>query len=288
MEGQPSKVLWVSYPLTVPIDEDMLHNAMILFGEIERIKTFEERNYAFVQFRSVDEARLAKEGLQGKLFNDPRISIEYSNSELTPTKDYFGNYPGIKGPGPDVQLNDVALRQGQMDIFAHNRPILPLPGVHGADIPLRPAGPQGSFEPGYPNSELSDLSSIHKPGGANWRSSPAQGMISSPSGGLAPPKRSSSPWDIFDASQLQRESKRSRVDGNLSYDVSYPSKRIDDRGYLLDDPHHSPTDARVGAGLGSRHLNPDNVWHGVIAKGGSAICHARCVPIEGIIPEMSV
>lgn len=286
-EGQPSKVLWISYPPTVPIDEDMLHNAMILFGEIERIKTFEDRNYAFVQFRSVDEARLAKEGLQGKLFNDPRISIEYSNSELTPSKDYFGKYPGIKGPGPDMQLNDVPLRQGQIDIFTHNRPILPLPGVHGTDIPLRPVGPQGSFETGYPNSEFSDLSSIHKPGGPNWRSSPAQSMISSPSGGLAPPKRSSGPWDIFDASQLQRESKRSRVDGNLpAYDVPYPSKRIDDRGFPLDDPHLSPADARVAAGLGSRHPNPDYVWKGVIAKGGSPICRARCVPIEGIISEI--
>ena len=71
-DGQPSNILWVGYPPSVRIDEQMLHNAMILFGEIERIKSFPSRHYSFVEFRSVDEARRAKEGLQGRLFSDPR------------------------------------------------------------------------------------------------------------------------------------------------------------------------------------------------------------------------
>ncbi|KAK6146311.1 hypothetical protein DH2020_020180 [Rehmannia glutinosa] len=55
-----SNVLWIRHPPSVIIEEDMLHNAMILFGEIERIKTFSDRNYAFVEFRSVEEARQPK------------------------------------------------------------------------------------------------------------------------------------------------------------------------------------------------------------------------------------
>jgi RNA recognition motif. (a.k.a. RRM, RBD, or RNP domain) len=79
--NQPTNVLWIGYPPDVKIDEQLLHNAMILFGEIERIKCFAARRYAFVEFRSTDEARRAKEGLQGRLFNDPRIRIVYSSSE---------------------------------------------------------------------------------------------------------------------------------------------------------------------------------------------------------------
>ncbi|KAL3506760.1 hypothetical protein ACH5RR_032142 [Cinchona calisaya] len=306
-DGQPSKVLWISYPPSVQIEEDMLHNAMILFGEIERIKTFEDRNYAFVQFRSVDEARLAKEGLQGKLFSDPRITIEYSNSDLGPSKDYLGNYPGTKGPMPDMHQNEVPFRE-KMDIIGHNPPILPPRGVPGPDVLLRSLGPQGNIESqGGRHTHL---------GGPNWRRSPpAPGLLSSPSASLNLPNRSvSGAWDIFDASQLQRESKRSRVDRTLqTYDMSFPPRRADEQGLGLDEPYGlrtlsaagfadslsnfegrnrlSPVDVQISAsGLGKRLPEPDYVWQGIIAKGGSPICRARCVPIgEGIgshIPEV--
>lgn len=81
-DGPPSNVLCIRYPPPVQIDEKMLHNAMILFGEIEMIKSFPSGHYSLVVFRSIDEARRAKDGLQGRLFNDPRIQILYSNSEL--------------------------------------------------------------------------------------------------------------------------------------------------------------------------------------------------------------
>ncbi|CDP03488.1 unnamed protein product [Coffea canephora] len=302
-DGQPSKVLWISYPPSVQIDEDMLHNAMILFGEIERIKTFEDRNYAFVQFRSVDEARLAKEGLQGKLFSDPRISIEYSNSELAPNKDYLGNYPGTKGTRPDTYLNDVPFRHGQMDIISHDSGVLPPRGAPGPDGIMRPLGPQGNF----------DLQGGHHAhlGGPNWRrSSPAPGLLSSPSASLNLPNRSaSSAWDVYDASQLQRESKRSRVEGTLqAHNSSFSARITDDQGLGLDEPyglrtyagstdplsnfegrsHLSPVGMQISVGgLGKRIPEPDYVWRGIIAKGGSLICHARCVPIgEGISSEI--
>ncbi|XP_055830963.1 flowering time control protein FPA-like [Solanum dulcamara] len=77
----PSKVLCISYPPLVHLDNDMIHNAMILLGEINRIRTFYDKNISLVEFRSTEEAQRAKEGLQGKLYNDPRITIDYSSNE---------------------------------------------------------------------------------------------------------------------------------------------------------------------------------------------------------------
>lgn len=90
------------------VDEDGLRRAFIQFGEIERIKTFPGRTYAFVQFRSVEEATRAKDGLEGKLFNDPRVHIRYSKSEIGPVDNprdqdtSVARYaePLVKGVGP--------------------------------------------------------------------------------------------------------------------------------------------------------------------------------------------
>ncbi|CAI9108698.1 OLC1v1008369C1 [Oldenlandia corymbosa var. corymbosa] len=261
-DGQPSKVLWISYPPSVQIDEDMLHRAMILHGEIERIKTFEDRNYAFVQFRSVDEARLAKEKLQGKLFGNPRISIEYSNSELAPNSDYFGSVPVTDGPRPDVYMNDLPFRHGQMEVIGHNSQNLLPRGVPGADGLLRPLGSQDGHL-----------------GGPNWRrSSPGPGLLSSPSGGRNPSNRSASGvWDIFDASQLQRESKRTRVDDQgVGFDESYRLRAgsADARSGYEGRNRVSPINAPA-----KRLSDPGYVWRGVLARGGSPVCRARCVPV---------
>ncbi|CAK9135242.1 unnamed protein product [Ilex paraguariensis] len=331
VDGQPSKVLWISYPPSVHIDEQMLHNAMILFGEIERIRCVDSRHYSLVEFRSVDEARLAKEGLQGKLFNDPRISIEFSSNDPVPNNDFPGFYPAIKGPGLDMFSNELPFLPAQMDVYGNKRPMVtnsfpgPLPprGIHGPDVLMRPLGPQGSFEPLLPGPEFSDVATLDKfPGnnphtvmsGLNWRSSPAPGILSFHPAGMRPPIRNSSGgWDVFDANQLLRESKRSRIDSTLAFEASIPLRKIDDRGLGLDQLYGlapqgnggasaplanfkgknrlSPVDARVtAAGTGQGHPDHDFVWRGVIAKGGTPVCRARCVPIgEGIeseIPEV--
>ncbi|KAJ0799531.1 putative RNA recognition motif domain, nucleotide-binding alpha-beta plait domain superfamily [Helianthus annuus] len=75
--------------------QQMLHNAMILFGEIDNITSFPSRNYSLVEFRSVEEAQLAKDGLRGRLFNDPEISIMFLNNEHAPNNDISGfHHPG--------------------------------------------------------------------------------------------------------------------------------------------------------------------------------------------------
>ncbi|KAK4424996.1 Flowering time control protein FPA [Sesamum alatum] len=293
-DAPPSKVLWISHPPSVIIEEDMLHNAMILFGEIERIKTFSDRNYAFVEFRSIEEARRAKEGLQGKLFNDPRISIEYSSSEF---------------PGARAQAGEYPFQPVQMDILGLNRPVIlsnnparPSLGVRGSDLYMRQSlGPHSTFEPALHGPDLMDLASVHKlqnpstqslMGGPTWRrSSPTPVIVSSPSAGFGVPNRSASgAWDSFDSNQLQRESKRSRFDTALL---------TEDQGGLDEQYGLRPLSSGIASGSlirgttggpGQRHSESDCIWRGLIAKGGTPVCRARCVPIgEGLgadIPDV--
>ncbi|OMP03936.1 hypothetical protein COLO4_10090 [Corchorus olitorius] len=261
-DGQPSNVLWVGYPPSLQIDEQMLHNAMILFGEIERIKSFPSRHYAFVEFRSVEEARRAKEGLQGRLFNDPRITIMFSSSGLAPGKEYSGFYSGMKGPRPDMVFSDHASR------------------------PSQDADPKNLIGP-------------------NWRR-PSPPL---PSGqGFRPPiRQTSGSWDVYDGNQFQRDAKRSRIDASLPVDdASFPLRKIDDLGPGTDHSYGpgpvigsavsgpfakgrlSPVPVKgTAGGLGLARSDGDFIWRGIIAKGGTPVCHARCVPIgRGIETEL--
>lgn len=296
-DGQPSKVLWVGYPPTLQIDEQMLHNAMILFGEIERIKSFPSRNYSFVEFRSTDEARRAKEGLQGRLFNDPRITIMYSNSELAPGKDYPGSYPGH---------NHSNLPSGKMQTG----------GAIGQSMPMRSLGAQGSFDPLHPGQEFKEFNGVQDtnpmPPESNWRRpSPSPGLCGPAPGIRQPMRPGSGSWDLYDANHLQRDPKRSRLDNPLSMDnATFPPRKIDESGLGLEQSYGvspvtgrgvlsalpqvegrnylSPVGARVSAaGPGPGHVDSDCIWRGLIAKGGTPVCHARCVPIgKGIGTEL--
>ncbi|XP_055830933.1 flowering time control protein FPA-like [Solanum dulcamara] len=108
MDELPSKVLCISYPPLVHLDNDMIHNAMILLGEINRIRTFYDKNISLVEFRSMEEAQRAKEGLQGKLYNDPRITIDYSSNENDSS--YPHKRTSDRGPGTVSQANNSDAR----------------------------------------------------------------------------------------------------------------------------------------------------------------------------------
>ncbi|XVF84373.1 hypothetical protein PTKIN_Ptkin17bG0031400 [Pterospermum kingtungense] len=308
-DGQPSKVLWVGYPPSVLIDEQMLHNAMILFGEIERIKSFPSRHYAFVEFRSVEEARRAKEGLQGRLFNDSRITIMFSSSELAPGKDYFALYSGVKGPRPDLLFSDHPFRPSQLDMFGTVSGPLTPSGILGSNVSIRPFGHQGSYDPLLSGTEYNDLSAHQNLQdadpknimGPNWRR-PSPPLPSAQ--GFRPPMRQTSgSWDVYDVGQFQRDAKRSRTEASLPIDdASFPLRKIDD--FAPGSDHYglgggasgpfvnvqgkgrlSPVPGKViAAGPG-----PDNdyIWRGIIAKGGTPVCQARCVPIgKGLETEL--
>ncbi|KAI3868183.1 hypothetical protein MKW92_017016 [Papaver armeniacum] len=276
---QPSNVLWIGYPPTIKIDEQMLHNAMILFGEIERIKSFPSRNYSFVEFRSVDEARRAKEGLQGRLFNDPRIQILFSSSGLAPAKDTPGMFPGVKGSRPDMFFNEPSFGAGSMDFYGDGRSMahLAAKGMPGANMLMRSLGPQGGFESLSANPELyNDLAGLIQNFSNARRHSPSgAGMLPYGKGMRQSGRGVSSTWDGPD-DPYQRESKRSRIDGHSP---------IDDRG-VLGPFGSSPSLRYPGQGPSENEL----CWRGVIAKGGTPVCNARCVPIgKGIdsqLPEI--
>ncbi|TYI06577.1 hypothetical protein ES332_A10G167800v1 [Gossypium tomentosum] len=294
VDGQPSKVLWVGYPPSVQIDEQMLHNAMILFGEIEKMKSFPSRHYAFVEFRSVEEARRAKEGLQGRLFNDPRITIMFSSSELAPGKEY-GFDSGIKGPRPGMLFGDHPFRPSQMDSLGQNHPLLPntvsgsLPssGIFGSNVPIRSFSHQGSYDPLLSGQEYNDLSAKHN----RRRLSPP---VPSAQGFRPSPRQVSGSWDVYDVNQFQRDAKRSRIEAAMPVDdlapvigggASGPFVNVQGKGRV------SPTPGMATAGgPGLSPPDSDYIWRGIIAKGGTPVCHARCVPIgkglETEIPEV--
>ncbi|KAJ0258445.1 Flowering time control protein FPA [Hirschfeldia incana] len=234
-DEQPSKVLWIGYPPSVQIDEQMLHNAMILFGEIERKKSYPSRHFSLVEFRSVDEARQAKEGLQGRLFKDPRITIMYSNDEIPPEQDDAGFYSGVKRSRPEY--NDVAGME----------PNWRRPSPNGSGILPSPAG---------------------------------HGILPSPAQGMRNPMRSNpGSWEGYDPALLEREGKRTRRDGSVE---GFAPMGVDERSFGRGSVAARPPIRGYG--------DSDYIWRGMIAKGGTPVCCARCVPIgKGIetkLPEV--
>ncbi|KAD7477835.1 hypothetical protein E3N88_00971 [Mikania micrantha] len=254
-EEQPSNVLVISYPPVVHVDEQMLHNAMILFGEIDNITSFPSRNYSLVEFRSIEEAQLAKEGLQGRLFNDPRISITFFNNEHAPNRDISGFHHS--GPNPHGMFNELPPPGLLMDAYGH--PVL---------MPARPFGPPDSFDPLLQGPEfnlLPGVNPMNPMGVPNWRrSSPTSG----------PTRTSPRTWDVFDANQSHREHKRLRTDGNM------PLRELKEPGLLGPDPGYGGVTRFPGRGTEKGRPSSEYIWRGVIAKGGTPVCHARCVPIR--------
>ncbi|KAL1191173.1 Flowering time control protein FPA [Cardamine amara subsp. amara] len=258
-DGQPSKVLWIGYPPTVQIDEQTLHNAMILYGEIERKKSFPSRHFSLVEFRSVEEARRAKEGLQGRLFNDPRITIMYSNDELPPEQGDTSFYSGVKRSRPDMFVNDPSF------VSSHHST-----GIPGSMRPFR-----GSNERSYNGSEYNDGVGQEpnwrrpSPNGTGILPSPTgPGILPSPAQGMRHPTRSNpGSWEGYDPAQLDRESKRTRRDGSVD---GFTPMGVDERSF-----GRNSVAARPIRG----HHDSDYIWRGMIAKGGTQVCCARCVPM---------
>jgi len=270
----------------------MLHNAMILFGEIEKIKSFPSRHYSFVEFRSVDEARRAKEGLQGRLFGDPRIQILFSSSNLATGKDSAPLLPGYRGPRPDTLFHEAPF--GAMELFGPSQPLAPnsFPGQFhpngpGPSMLMRSRG----FDPHQADTDFHDFGGAlpnfpdGNPNAPNWRRlSPAPGVHSS-SSGMHPPLRSMpNVWD--DGFDMR---KRSRRDGSPSNDAPFHGMRMGGEGMgdmfgslhperdIPGQSHLSP----IVCGLSRLRGSPDidHFWRGVIAKGGSPVCRARCVAL---------
>ncbi|KAL6643316.1 hypothetical protein ACP70R_018981 [Stipagrostis hirtigluma subsp. patula] len=118
---EPSEVLWIGLPPGLKVDEATLWEAFLPFGEILRITTFPGRTYAFVQYTSIAAACRAKEALQGRLFNNPRVSICFSRNEGVAAE--VGNRSFVAPYSP--QLNPSArpiFREQDFEAFPRARP----------------------------------------------------------------------------------------------------------------------------------------------------------------------
>ncbi|KAL6601761.1 hypothetical protein ACP70R_044981 [Stipagrostis hirtigluma subsp. patula] len=235
-EAQPTNVLWVGFPGSYKvIDEELLQHAMSAYGVVTKIKTFQSRQYAFVEFATVAEAYNAKKNLDGRLFNDHRIQILFSNSELAPNK--LDNPTQVAGfPRSDMYYSD---------------------GRHSPGIG---SGTLQGYDP---------------PAGGRSRYVDYGGSILSPS-------------EQFDP----REAKRMRLDaGGDPYDARAG------RGLYSAGFRHQESSVRAEGSSSSvirvrgtvhRTSSLEHFWRGSIAKGGSPVCRARCLPITkgiSILPD---
>ena len=62
-------------PNTHKVDEEALRRAMAAHGVVTNIKVFPERQYAFVEFATIEGASSAKNLQDGCLFNNTRIHV---------------------------------------------------------------------------------------------------------------------------------------------------------------------------------------------------------------------
>ncbi|KAL3687423.1 hypothetical protein R1sor_013732 [Riccia sorocarpa] len=346
---EPSDVLWVGFPLLSKVDEEGLRRAFMPYGEVERVKTFPGRTYAFVQFKNVEEATRAKNALEGKLFNDPRVHIRFSNSEIGP----------VDNPRTDSLVSPSSGRESGAftDKNMVNRNA-PTERFGSSNPPLRPTGLRPEYYPGglARGAALARAAAVSGSGLAVGRGSD-RGLT--PDGRMAVDERSyqtggqagrglpnarpgsrapyEDGWEIPDDEIVSRESKRMRV-LNGGPEVAYPSTYdggrrfpegdgfgpIPDTGsgfgssqarstglgddYMqgpgvprprigslqFDPPRPSaPAQAQLHSGgppgpakretgapeVGVVGINEGWRWHGTIAKGGTPVCRARCLPV---------
>ncbi|KAK8921009.1 Flowering time control protein FPA [Platanthera zijinensis] len=291
-DGQPSNVLWVGYPPELQIDEELLHNSLILFGEIERIQSFPSRHYCYVEFRSVDEARRAKEGLQGRLLGDSRIQILFSNSEPVP------GWESFPMAGQEIFLNEHPIGPPELFFPGHPMGLNHFPG-HLAPNVMPRANMLGrpfttGFDPHYGGSDFHEFGTpirsfpngvFSNPRPANWnRLSPSTPGIITSGPRMRPPFRpSQGGWDEFDT----REPKRTRLDGFPPSDTHFQGDASGMAGFpgmprpdkIFPGNRLQTPDVQVNEHSGASSA-ADYCWRGIIAKGGTPVCHARCLPIE--------
>jgi hypothetical protein len=346
-DGGPSEVLWVGFPLLSNVDEEGLKRAFLPFGEIERIKTFPGRTYAFVQFKSVEDATRAKDNLEGKLFNDPRVHIRFSKSEIGP----------VDNPRDTPRNMDNLLLPSSRWVGDGQGPRGPLAGGEQFSSPGRPSNTSslraGGLRPEYrpesfmagPTARVSTRNS-----GRDGRMEDIDYLRRAPGGESDIQLPFDDGWDLPDEDVVPREAKRLRMFPGVGseppgFDTRYEPHQLGGSngsnhsgsggpaGYgntrLLstgDYSHglgprprggtartegvHPPLDnLRVSMGHGSGpspglavpQYGKQNgyggesgaaaaaagaavaaegwQWHGTIAKGGTPVCRARCLPV---------
>jgi RNA recognition motif-containing protein len=256
-EGEPSDTLWIGFPPPSKVDEEGLRRAFLLFGEVERITTFPDRSYCFVQFRNVDEAMRAKDGLQGRLLNDPRILIRFSSNEGAPKR--------------------ISKAEGTFYPQVIQRGLLAHPDISG------PRTTRNTVD--WPNSAVMHMANrysafqhdVNRPASLGYgRQTGGGGIISSmPDVHGAHFSKTElfsnnriSPLSVIEDHSNVREHKRTKV-GSSSYSVG----GLDDD--LLRPAYSTLHSVRPGNVAETPIIN----WKGAIAKGGNVICRVQSFPV---------
>ncbi|KAH8959511.1 hypothetical protein BDL97_06G081200 [Sphagnum fallax] len=346
-DGGPSEVLWVGFPLLSNVDEEGLKRAFLPFGEIERIKTFPGRTYAFVQFKSVEDATRAKDNLEGKLFNDPRVHIRFSKSEIGP----------VDNPRDTPRNMDNLLLPSSRWVGDGQGPRGPLAGSEQFSSPGRPSNTSslraGGLRPEYrPESFMAGPTAraSTRNSGRDGRMEDIDYLRRAPGGESDIQLPFDDGWDLPDEDVVPREAKRLRMFPGVGseppgFDTRYEPHQLGGSngsnhsgsggpaGYgntrLLptgDYSHglgprprggtartegvHPPLDnlrvsmghgsgpspglavpqygkqngyggesGAAGAAAGAAVAAEGWQWHGTIAKGGTPVCRARCLPV---------
>lgn len=113
-DAEPSEVLYIGFPASLKVDEELLMKVFTPFGDITKVTIFPGRSYAFVQFRNLMAACKAKETLQGKLFGNPRVHISFAKSE--PSSSSSGRGPSGRSFSPPYRSVD---RLGSSEGYFH-------------------------------------------------------------------------------------------------------------------------------------------------------------------------
>lgn len=161
-----TKFLWIGFPPCIPIHEQRLYNALILFGEIECIRIFPTTHHALVEFRSAEEARRTKDGIQGRLFDDPRIQVLYSNGENGPVADHKVMSPSLPrgGPSPSGSGSQFGSDEGFGRVSTIGLTFPPQINLHGTETLTRVSLPASA--PTFHN--FPDRVNINSSGPGNW------------------------------------------------------------------------------------------------------------------------
>ena len=73
----PSRHLWIGN-VSQDASEAIIRDKFAHYGEVDSVTVYSSRNYAFVNFRNLDDAVEAKNQLQGFVLGGMAIRIEYA------------------------------------------------------------------------------------------------------------------------------------------------------------------------------------------------------------------
>uniref|UniRef100_A0A8I6XUP4 RRM domain-containing protein n=1 Tax=Hordeum vulgare subsp. vulgare TaxID=112509 RepID=A0A8I6XUP4_HORVV len=237
----PTNVLWVGLPNTHKVNEETLRRAMAAHGVVTNVKVFPERQYAFVEFATIEGASNAKNLLDGRLFNDTRIHVLFSSSGLGPSK-----------------LDNLTPPAGfpRSEIY-HDSPYA-APDYFGAG--RSSYGTSQGYDPRRGRSRYLDYGAMPVTGGI-----------------LPAPEAGSSVLTGHSAHNAldPREAKRVRLNAGMDpYHVRAGSEGLQP---VADESLSSVIRIQ---GMVHQTSCLGHFWRGSIAKGGSLVCRARCLSIR--------